>query len=170
MDEEAIQKWRQTRMKDLAKKIGGNAALGRKLGYQDGAFVGQMIGGVRPITEKTVLAAEALSGCAGWFAYPASSANRPSVFEALTESERAILNDLRVLPDEDREEFARAIHASASKTRAFLGKVLKELTAGKPSLKASDLEQYIIGYVEGGPHVGNEDQGIRKQGNGHSVA
>lgn len=40
-----------SRAVDLA---GGKAALGRKLGYLDGAFIGQMLNGKRAITEKTL--------------------------------------------------------------------------------------------------------------------
>lgn len=36
--------------------MGGKAELGRALGYRDGAFVGQMIRGDRPVTEKTLRA------------------------------------------------------------------------------------------------------------------
>lgn len=67
MDFEEIAEWRRARLQALATKLGGNAALGRKLDYKDGAFVGQMIGGHRPITEKTIAAVEALPGYAGWF-------------------------------------------------------------------------------------------------------
>lgn len=67
MDGQDIYAWRRERLADLAQKRGGNAALGRELGYRDGAFVGQMIRGIRPITEKTVSAAHALPGAAGWF-------------------------------------------------------------------------------------------------------
>ena len=51
----------------MVEREGGKAPAGRKLGYKDGAFVGQMLRGERPITEKTVLAVHALSGYAGWF-------------------------------------------------------------------------------------------------------
>jgi hypothetical protein len=59
--------FRKSRMQALAKKFGGNASLGRLLGYRDGAYVGQMISGVRPITEKTIRLIEALRGCKDWF-------------------------------------------------------------------------------------------------------
>ena len=39
-----------------ADALGGKAALGRELGYVDGAYVGQMIRGERPVTEKTLRA------------------------------------------------------------------------------------------------------------------
>jgi hypothetical protein len=61
------QEWRQQRLKALADKYGGNAELGRAMGYRDGAYVGQMIGGLRPISEKTIDRAHNLPGCGGWF-------------------------------------------------------------------------------------------------------
>lgn len=66
--------WRRGRLGALAEKHGGNAALGRLLGYKDGAMVGQMLRGERPITEKTVAKAEELPGSADWFSRPASTA------------------------------------------------------------------------------------------------
>ena len=58
---------RQQRLAALVEAIGGKAPLGRMLGYRDGAFISQMVSGIRPITEKTVEACEALPGYAGWF-------------------------------------------------------------------------------------------------------
>lgn len=68
MDEQKIQEWRIQRLAALANEEGGKAALGRRLGYKDGAFVGQMLRGERPVTEKTVNAIHALQGYANWFA------------------------------------------------------------------------------------------------------
>lgn len=70
MDEREIQAWRIQRLEAMVEREGGKAAAGRKLGYKDGAFVGQMLRGERPVTEKTVLAVHALSGYAGWFNTP----------------------------------------------------------------------------------------------------
>jgi len=47
----------EPRINNLMKScelVGGKAALGRLLGYKDGAYVGQMLRGERPITEKTI--------------------------------------------------------------------------------------------------------------------
>lgn len=60
--------WRKKRLSDLALHVGGKAALGRLLGYKDGAFVRQMIAGERPITEKTIRAVHEKPGLSGWFA------------------------------------------------------------------------------------------------------
>lgn len=67
MKEHEIQAWRIERLAAMVKREGGKAPAGRRLGYKDGAFVGQMLRGERPITEKTVMAVHALSGYAGWF-------------------------------------------------------------------------------------------------------
>ena len=61
------QQWRQKRMADLARIKGGNASLGRLLGYRDGAYVGQMISGHRAITEKLVEKIHAMHGFRTWF-------------------------------------------------------------------------------------------------------
>jgi len=47
---------RKELLSQAAALLGGKSALGRRLGFRDGAFVGQMIRGERPITEKTMLA------------------------------------------------------------------------------------------------------------------
>lgn len=70
MDADQLAEWRISRMKALAAAHGGKAALGRALGYRDGAFVGHMLSGHRPITEKTMQVIEALPGRAGWFDMP----------------------------------------------------------------------------------------------------
>jgi hypothetical protein len=42
------------RLRMASERVGGDAELGRMLGYKDGAFVGQMLRGDKPITEKTI--------------------------------------------------------------------------------------------------------------------
>lgn len=59
--------WRQKRLSDLAREKGGNASLGRLLGYNDGAYIGQMISGHRPITEKLIKKVHGMHGLGGWF-------------------------------------------------------------------------------------------------------
>jgi hypothetical protein len=59
--------WRQSRLEELAKKLGGRDALARKLGYQTRAFIDQMINGHRPVTEKTIQKIDKLPGCRNWF-------------------------------------------------------------------------------------------------------
>lgn len=90
MDEQAIQEWRAKRLAAMVAREGGKAPAGRKLGYRDGAFVGQMLRGDRPITEKTVLAAHALSGYAGWFDVPAEATTVPALAPAPAPGEPVI--------------------------------------------------------------------------------
>jgi len=70
--------WRRKRMSDLADHVGGKAALGRLLGYKDGAFVRQMIAGERPITEKTIRSVHEKPGLTGWFVLQDTGAVIPS--------------------------------------------------------------------------------------------
>lgn len=67
MEKNSDYKWRQKRLTDLAKEKGGNASLGRLLGFNDGAYIGQMISGHRPITEKLIEKVHGLHGLSGWF-------------------------------------------------------------------------------------------------------
>lgn len=70
MNSEDVQAFRRRRLADaLTRKFDGNKArLGVALGYKDGAFIRQMLSGLRPITEKRVAALEALPGMTNWFA------------------------------------------------------------------------------------------------------
>lgn len=64
---------RRERLDRAAERVGGKAELGRKLGYKDGHFVGQMIRGGRPITEKTIRALLAIREVADLFAWHAGT-------------------------------------------------------------------------------------------------
>lgn len=46
---------------------GDRSAFGRRLGYENGAFVRQMLNGSRAITERTIRKIESLPGMRGWF-------------------------------------------------------------------------------------------------------
>ncbi|AZY49702.1 LexA family transcriptional repressor [Bordetella avium] len=46
---------------------GNKTDFGRRLGYKDGAFVRQMLAGLRPVSEKTVRAIEDMPGMRSWF-------------------------------------------------------------------------------------------------------
>ncbi|EON13427.1 LexA family transcriptional regulator [Pandoraea sp. SD6-2] len=78
MNELETQRWRIKRLEDAIEKVadGNRTEFGRRLGYKDGAFIRQLLGGSRPIREKTVNAVEALPGMKGWF-----SQNRSAVPE-----------------------------------------------------------------------------------------
>lgn len=67
---EDVQEWRRKRLQDAVEHAGTKVALGKALGYKDGSYIGQMLRGVRPIDEKTVLAIEQLPRLKGWFDQP----------------------------------------------------------------------------------------------------
>lgn len=74
MAEIDIDQYRRRRLGDLITlKYGGELSVfGRAIGYKDGAFVGQMLRGDRPISEKTVAKVQALPGALDWFSKPTS--------------------------------------------------------------------------------------------------
>jgi hypothetical protein len=67
--DDPIQAQRKTRLRDLLeqKYDGDKAALGRALDFKDGSYIGQLLRGERPITEKLIAKIHTKSGCAGWF-------------------------------------------------------------------------------------------------------
>lgn len=69
-------------LKLAAERLGGNIVLGRRLGYKDGSYVGQMMRGERPITEKTLAKLSRLRELADIIALPpAAGACAPGVAE-----------------------------------------------------------------------------------------
>jgi len=67
MDWEQTQTHRRKRLQAAVDRLGGKATLGRKLGYSDGSYVGQMLRKERIISEETVAQLESLDGMSGWF-------------------------------------------------------------------------------------------------------
>jgi hypothetical protein len=61
--------WRVKRLQDAIDALdGGNLnAFGRRMGWADGSYVGQILRGTRPITEKFILRLESIPKMAGWF-------------------------------------------------------------------------------------------------------
>lgn len=61
--------WRIERLKDaIARLDGGNlAAFAQRMGWKDGSYVGQMLRGTRPISEKFIRKVESIPQMAGWF-------------------------------------------------------------------------------------------------------
>lgn len=125
--------WRRRRLSELAEQVGGKAALGRHLGYTDGAFVGQMIRGQRPITEKTIAVAERIRGpqgqtFKGWFTKePLQAQAAGRVFEAITEEELELLDNFRHMLDHDRDELAAEIAARAARAKADIDKYIERM-------------------------------------------
>lgn len=122
---EQTDEWRQKRMLDLSERLGGNAPLGRALGYKDGAYVRQMIAGERAITEKTVAKAERLPGCAGWFGSGNADQQSSSVIAmpqrlSLRAAVDLIADQLDQLSPEQRDVAQGLMHALARTPKAQL--------------------------------------------------
>lgn len=75
MNEVELNEFRMSRLLAAVEHVskGNKTDFGRRLGYKDGAFVRQMLSGIRPVTEKTVWAIEAMPGMKGWFEVEAGS-------------------------------------------------------------------------------------------------
>lgn len=67
---EDVQEFRIARLIEASKKAGGDAALGRLMGYANGAYIGQLKNKWRPIKEDFIQKLEAVPGYDGWFAAP----------------------------------------------------------------------------------------------------
>lgn len=69
MNEVELNEFRMARLQAAVDHVskGNKTDFGRRLGYKDGAFVRQMVGGIRPVTEKTIRAIEGMPGMKGWF-------------------------------------------------------------------------------------------------------
>lgn len=147
MDEKAIQAWRAKRLEAMVDREGGKAATGRKLGYRDGAFVGQMLRGERPITEKTVMFVHSLPGYAGWFDAPTGQApmhpGAPGRSLANTEPAPTLAQALEVVLDAMAQSTAKAelkqllpmlVETNAAAYRARLGELLGQSLQKQPSI------------------------------------
>lgn len=97
-----VQAARRERLRLAAEKAGGKAALGRLLGYLDGAYVGQMIRGERPVKEDTVWKLEQKPGFQSWFKEDDRGALIP--FRDLKGPEVLLITLFRRLSDERRQE------------------------------------------------------------------
>lgn len=130
MQKDEVQAFRRARLEAAAGKAGSKAALGRLLGYLDGAMVGQMLRGERPITEGTVAKLEAKAGFRGWFsqAEPSSPSNI-----GMHPAEEQLLEDVRALLPEDRVRFLEEIHARAEQMREHEKLVLERVGVKRPA-------------------------------------
>lgn len=71
-----MQAYRLGRLAAAVACYGGEDALGRALGWANGAFCRQMLNATRPVSEKTVARIEGLPGMAGWFSNRAENEER----------------------------------------------------------------------------------------------
>jgi phage repressor protein C with HTH and peptisase S24 domain len=78
MNEVELNEFRIGRLSAAVNHVsdGNKTDFGRRLGYKDGAFVRQMLSGIRPVTEKTIWAIEAMPGMKDWFADPSDASPR----------------------------------------------------------------------------------------------
>lgn len=69
MDEGELVLWRVERLRAAIQKLdeGNLNAFGRRMGYADGSYIGQMIRGTRAISEKFVRKFEDDNRLPGWF-------------------------------------------------------------------------------------------------------
>lgn len=73
MDETERQELRRARLAAAVDKAGSKVGLARLLGYKDGAFVGQMLRGEKPVTEQTIYKLESRPGFRNWFGTSAAA-------------------------------------------------------------------------------------------------
>jgi len=69
MDEAELVLWRVDRLQAAIDRLdeGNLNSFGRRMGWRDGSYVGQMLRGDRAISEKFVRKFEDITGLSGWF-------------------------------------------------------------------------------------------------------
>ncbi|MBD9434210.1 LexA family transcriptional regulator [Achromobacter sp. ACM03] len=150
MNEVELNEFRIARLLAAVNHVsqGNRTDFGRRLGYKDGAFVRQMIAGIRPITEKTVWAIEAMPGMKGWF-------DTEDVAVAPVESRRggewpfrSILEaDIRALPATQLSELEGAIALAVAQLKLGIN-VLPPTPGTQPSSVAAIREHEPGGLVD----------------------
>jgi len=127
MDLGELAEWRKKRVQDLVdlKFEGNKAALGRGMNYKDGAFIGHMIRGERPITEKTIEQFEALPGASGWFSHSAQDTDIDSPAQKIKPDKLDI--HIRVGTVAEITKFAEMVLPLNATRREMLGGLLHRL-------------------------------------------
>lgn len=107
------------RLQMASERLGGDAELGRQLGYKNGVFVGHMLRGYRPITEKTIQKLLTIRKVADLFSWDANAGFKTAENESMrnepkpisSETERRLTRFLAVLYQlpEDRRASALLI-------------------------------------------------------------
>lgn len=69
MDEAELLLWRVERLRAAIDKLedGNISAFGRRMGYEDGSYIGQMLRGTRPVAEKFIRKFEEEQSLPDWF-------------------------------------------------------------------------------------------------------
>lgn len=119
---------------------GNKTDFGRRLGYKDGAFVRQMLSGIRPVTEKTIWAIEAMPGMKDWFADPSDAGTRapresapPWPFPTIAEDE------VRALPAAQLNALEGAMALAIAQLKLGITVALPQTVAPSPSLVRGSL-------------------------------
>lgn len=123
---------------------GNKTDFGRRLGYKDGAFVRQMLSGIRPVTEKTIWAIEAMPGMKGWFEVEgapvlpdATDAKNEWPFPEISEK------DVRALPPSQLNALQGALALAIAQLK--LGVNVAPKVAPLPSPTAAPLREHKPG-------------------------
>lgn len=146
MDFSELLDYRKKRVQELVDlKYGGSkAALGRAMGFRDGAYIGQMISGLRSINEKTIRQLEALPGVSDWFTPPnqpqATSQAPPAIGYAIGSAPNvlAFADKVRGLPETQRKYLAMLLSDlvlqpdKAPELAPEIARLLGEQAPGKP--------------------------------------
>jgi hypothetical protein len=137
--DDPIQAQRKTRLRELLeqKYDGDKAALGRALDFRDGSYIGQLLRGERPITEKLVAKIHTKDGCAGWFAPAADMPAMDQLAKTVDQLKREVarLGDTAsaVSQASRAELWEKAVRGAAAEydVRRASGEKLKPLTPAK---------------------------------------
>ncbi|WP_175214211.1 S24 family peptidase [Achromobacter aegrifaciens] len=138
MNEIELNEFRMGRLSAAVDHVsnGNKTDFGRRLGYKDGAFVRQMLSGIRPVTEKTIWAIEAMPGMKGWFEIEGSTVAPPSSQPVTDWPFRSILAaDVRALPPHQLSELEGALALAISQLKLGL-KVSPQPSATTPPTAA----------------------------------
>lgn len=119
-----------TNLSLACKRVGGKSALGRMLGYRDGAYIGQMIRGERPITDAVLERLLRNKEVADLFISEVPQATSPTTPEKLV------------------FELGLRLQQSLPETRSSLA---SKLSAFALSPDSTDLQQSLIGLLSESP-------------------
>jgi phage repressor protein C with HTH and peptisase S24 domain len=127
---------------------GNKTDFGRRLGYKDGAFVRQMLTGIRPVTEKTIWAIEAMPGMKGWFEIEGAAVT-PTTLPAGTDWPfRTVLEaEIRALPSSQLSELEGAIGLAIAQLKLGL-RVSPRAPDATPSTAAGSQSSRSGGLVD----------------------
>lgn len=140
MNEVELNEFRIRRLADAVDHVskGNKTDFGRRLGYKDGAFVRQMLSGIRPVTEKTTRAVEAMAGMSGWFNETETPADVGNAQQPLTRSAWPFSTiseaEVRALPLEKLNALEGALALAIAQLKLGISVSPATKTASRPAL------------------------------------